>query len=112
MVKFIIEHKDPVAKFRIGAPELKLFNIEASILISNGFEFKKVKPKVQETLKNKFSFDERQFGQQVTISEVISVIQSITGVAAVRINHLHLTKDTEKSIQNLIPSKVDTLGRY
>jgi hypothetical protein len=105
LVEAINNFKDPVTRFKIGYPELKTFRVIAEILISDGFAFEKVKLKVEETLKNKFSFEARQFGQPVRISEVVSIIQNVEGVEAAKIEYLYPTED-DMSRQNLIPSRV------
>jgi predicted phage baseplate assembly protein len=105
LVTAIDNYKDPTTRFKIGAPILKIFNVRARILISNGFEFENVKVEVEEVLRNKFSFDARDFGQHVTISEVISVIQNVDGVLATDIDYLYLTEESPK-LKKLIPSKI------
>jgi hypothetical protein len=102
----INKYKDPVARFKIGDPEIKSFNVKAAILVlEEGFEFKKVKLEVEETLKRVFSYEARQFGQSITLSEVISTIQRVEGVSAVKIDSLYLTEEAAESYNELIPSK-------
>jgi predicted phage baseplate assembly protein len=56
------------------------FSISARIAISAGYNFETVKGKVLQALTDTFSFMARDFGQDVTPSEVIAVIQSVEGV--------------------------------
>jgi hypothetical protein len=105
LIKAIGNYKDPITKFKIGSPKHKLFNIHAGILVSSEFEFQKVKLKVEESLKNKFSFEAREFGQPVAISEVFSTIQNVEGVLAIDINYLYLA-DVTPQLRKLIPSRV------
>jgi hypothetical protein len=46
-------------------------------------------------LEEKFSFDARAFGQPVTLSEVIAVMQDVSGVVAVDVDKLHRTDENE-----------------
>jgi hypothetical protein len=43
----------------------------------------------EETLRPHFSFDVRQFGQPVTLAEVMAVIQGVPGVLAVDVDLLY-----------------------
>lgn len=105
LVTAIDNYKDPTTRFKIGAPILNIFNVRAKILISTGFEFENVKVEAEKELSDKFSFDAREFGQHVTISEVISVIQNVDGVSATDIDYLYLTEESAK-LRKLIPSKI------
>src|SRR5215213_10232467 len=104
LTEAINKYKDPVARFKLGAPEIRSFNVEAGILVSEEFEFKKVKLIVEEALKRVFSYEARQFGQNVTLSEVISTIQGVEGVTAAKVDSLYLTGE-KQSYNELIPSK-------
>ena len=46
---------------------------------------------IETPLRSHFSFDRRDFGQGVTLSEVIGVIQSVAGVIAVDVDALYRT---------------------
>jgi hypothetical protein len=85
----IEKHKDPSARFLLRSYNRKGFNVSAKILASKDMEFAKVKLDVENALKETFSFDNRDFGQAVTLSEVMSVIQRVEGVDAVDIDSLY-----------------------
>ena len=89
--------KDPTAQFTLRSFKLRTFDVEAKILVSSDREFQDVQDKVKAALKNAFSFDNRDFGQAVTISEVTSVIQSVEGVEAVDIEWLYEHKDSSSA---------------
>lgn len=42
-----------------------------------------------QALQTQFGFENRAFGQGVTLSEVMAVIQGVTGVVAVDVDRLH-----------------------
>jgi hypothetical protein len=68
------------------------FGVSASILVDASFDFEAVKKKVIKSLVETFSFDSRDFGQDVTPAEVISVIQGVEGVTCVDLEFLNGTK--------------------
>jgi hypothetical protein len=82
-------YKDPAARFTVRSFLPRAFNVEAKIIVSGDREFDDVKVAVEDALKEAFSFESRNFGQAVTISEVISVIQGVEGVEAVDIEYLY-----------------------
>jgi hypothetical protein len=99
--------KDPAAQFTLRSFKLRTFDVEAKILVSGDREFEDVQDSVKAALKNSFSFDNRDFGQAVTISEVTSVIQSVHGVEAVDIEWMYEHKDNgpAKSRDYIIQAK-------
>ncbi|HTN47555.1 MAG TPA: putative baseplate assembly protein [Flavipsychrobacter sp.] len=67
----------------------KYFTLEAKIKVHSDYLFDKVKQKVEETLKQNFSFTARTFGQQVTPAEIMAVIQKVEGVIYTDIDKLN-----------------------
>lgn len=106
LFRSITRFKDPVSKFRIGSFLLKLFNIKGRILVENGYQFENVKEAVEDILNEKFSFRERQFGQPVTISEIISLVQHVEGVGAVSIDALYLSQESPVNGNDAISSNI------
>lgn len=68
-----------------------LFRVTAAVKIDPAFLAKTVLGAVEAALRTRFSFDVRAFGQAVTLSEVIAVMQNVAGVVAVDVNTLHRT---------------------
>ncbi|HEX7031359.1 MAG TPA: hypothetical protein VF172_00005, partial [Nitrososphaera sp.] len=85
----IESYNDPTARFLLRSFNKMLFDVVAKILVSDDREFDKVREKVEDALKEEFSFENRDFGQAVALSEVYSVIQAVEGVEAVDIEKLH-----------------------
>ncbi len=56
------------------------FSVKAGILTDSTYDFEMVKENVLQTLKDTFSFEGRDFGQDVTPAEVIATIQAVEGV--------------------------------
>jgi hypothetical protein len=72
------------------------FTLSAGISVSANYEFEIVKKKVVQSLVETFSFNVRDFGQDITPSEVIAVIQSIEGV---NYTDLELLNNTDPFLQ-------------
>ena len=97
----IKRYKDPFISVQIDTFRQKFFNVNTKITIDEKMEFDTVSETVKESLVNKFSFAERNFGQPVTISEVISTIQGVHGVKAVDLDEMSYTEGDEKKIVQL-----------
>ena len=72
--------RDPVQQVQICSYEPADFIMTAVIKRDSTYTWQDVKGRVVEAIKSAFSFDLRDFGQAVSLSEVISVIQSVPGV--------------------------------
>jgi predicted phage baseplate assembly protein len=68
----------------------RFFNISAHVKVDSAYESDLVLASVAAALQSGFSFDARDFGQPVTLSEVFEIIQSVPGVVAVDITRLLL----------------------
>jgi predicted phage baseplate assembly protein len=66
----------------------KYFNLNAGIKIHEDFLPETVFPNIRSALLKAFGFEARHFGQGVTPSEVMAVMQSVEGVVAVDLNNL------------------------
>ncbi len=82
--------RDPVQQFHIDSFNPLFFNLSASVLVDSRYIKEKVLAAVTDALKQAFSFSQRSFGQAVTESEVVSVMQGVEGVEAVDLNALYL----------------------
>ena len=69
--------------------DINRFNVAASIKVERGYTRKLVIDQVKEDLISAFSFESRDFGQDVTPSEVIAVIQLVEGVIAVDLDSVN-----------------------
>lgn len=65
------------------------FSVNAGVQIDTRYDFVLVQKNITEALKSTFSFEARNFGQDVTPAEVIAVIQSIEGVVFTDLNFLN-----------------------
>lgn len=67
------------------------FQIRGKVKVADNRLRKKVLADLDQKLRSQFSYRARQFGQQVTISEVMAVIQNVPGITAVDIDALFKT---------------------
>lgn len=64
------------------------FTLDARVAVDPDYEESAVHADVRAALVAEFSFDSRSFGQGVTASEVLAIMQNVTGVVAVDLNLL------------------------
>jgi hypothetical protein len=74
--------------------------ISAGVAILPDYLWEKVEPKIRAALLDTFGFDKRELGQSVFLSEVISAIQKVEGVAFVDVETLDFVNE-DKVIQIL-----------
>jgi photosystem II stability/assembly factor-like uncharacterized protein len=104
LVAAIDNARDPLQQVQVDSYELLQFNLEAKLLIDPRYLAAKVLDRVETTLKTRFAFEQRNFGQAVTAAEVIATMQSIAGVIAVDLDALHRL-DLPRSLEQLLPSR-------
>ncbi|MBD0371733.1 MAG: putative baseplate assembly protein [Pyrinomonadaceae bacterium] len=86
---------DPFLSVEIDVRELMALVISANVSLLPDYQWEAVEPKVRAALLYKFSFDQRELGQPVFLSEVISTIQQVRGVAYVDVDILHGISESE-----------------
>jgi hypothetical protein len=89
LVSAIQQAGDPYIPVQVQSYQRAFFRIGASIKIDPAYLPDKVVTDVQQSLQTQFGFDARDFGQGVALSEVIAVIQSVSGVVAVDISQFY-----------------------
>jgi predicted phage baseplate assembly protein len=72
-----------------------LFNVEANIKVNADFLPERVIAAAKESLRARFSFEARSFGQSVALSEVIAVVQEVPGVVAADVSVFNRKPDGE-----------------
>lgn len=80
---------DPQVAVEVKSYRKAFFKIAAEIRVDPAYLPDLVLANVKSALRANFSFDAREFGQAVTLSKVITVIQNVAGVVSVDINKLH-----------------------
>src|SRR6185503_19158155 len=79
---------DPALPVSVAVRELQLLVISARVKLLPDFVWEKVAPRIRSKLLQTFSFEARELGQDVFLSEVISAMQSVRGVAYVDVDAL------------------------
>jgi copper chaperone CopZ len=72
----------------VAVRELLLLVISAGVRLLPDYVWEKVAPKIRSSLLDTFSFENRELGQDAFLSEVISAMQSVPGVAFVDVDAL------------------------
>jgi len=85
LAKALRDAGDSLVAVTVGSYRSVAFTVRASVKIDPDYLFTKVSDAVQDILKTHYSFESRQFCQAVAESEVVSVIQAVPGVTAVRL---------------------------
>lgn len=80
---------DPSTPLQVKSYRPALFKLAATVKIDSDYQSDTVLDAVKKVLRSHFSFGERAFGQPVTLSEVIAVIQAVEGVIAVNVTKLY-----------------------
>ena len=77
---------DPQMPVSVGTRSLKALILEADIVRHPDYRWDDLETRLRAALTTHFSFDERDLGQDVPLSEVISVMQQVEGVTYVDVN--------------------------
>ena len=88
--------REPPQPVQVGVFTPLHFRISAKVLLDDGYLVGKVYAAVASAMLGEFSFDQRAFGQAVTASEVLAVMQAIEGVKAVDLDTLHFAGNAAK----------------
>jgi len=99
----LLEVGDPNVPLRIASYRKALFRLGADVIVQPDYLEDNVLAAVEEALRDRFSFDARDFGQPVALSEVVSTIQNVEGVVAVDLNHLYRSENSPE-LEALLPS--------
>ncbi len=86
---------DPLVPVTAQSYSARTFQIDADVLVDPAYLEDDVLAAVEAVLRAAFAFEARGFGQPVHASEVIALIQAVTGVVAVDLNLLFVTGEAE-----------------
>lgn len=91
LISSIAAASAPGCACRVGPFRPQSFNLAAKLLIDEHYVSDEVKRTVVAAVQSAFSFEARAFGQSVSKSEVLAVMQKVAGVIAVDLDALHLS---------------------
>ncbi len=97
---------------KLATRELSLLIIDAGVRVLPDYLWQNVEIDIRRALLREFSFDRRNLGQDVTLSEIISTMQRVPGVAFVDVNVLHavnesITNDQLDKLAETLKTKSD-----
>ncbi|MEJ2004037.1 MAG: hypothetical protein P8X57_03515, partial [Cyclobacteriaceae bacterium] len=85
----------------------KYFTFTGSLKVDPRYEFDKVHDELVRKVRDQYSYENREFGQSVALSELIAFIHQVDGVVAVDIDTLYvITADTSIPIPADQPAKL------
>jgi predicted phage baseplate assembly protein len=82
---------DPSVPVRVSSYRKALFRLDAEVRPDPAYLAARVLADVTAALRDRFGFAAREFGQAVTLGEVVAVLQDVPGVAAVNVTLLYRT---------------------
>ncbi len=85
LVAALQQFGDPYQPVLVGVRKVKLLAIFAGIEVLPDYQFEDVEPNVRAALLDTFSFDQRDLAQTAFLSEAISAMQGVQGVAFVNV---------------------------
>ena len=106
LIDTIKAFRDPMEEVLAESYQLRTFGVKMRILVDSRYETPTVDMAIRLALKETFSFENRNFSQDVTPSEVTSVIHSVEGVVAADIDDIYLVEMGQSEIP---PIPVDKL---
>ena len=106
----IATYADPAHVVTVGGHDTVTFGVHLKLLRDAAYTADAVDEAVREALLAAFSFSERQFGQPVTASQIISVVQEVEGVTAVDLDALFLEGDPARGNAQLSAARATWTG--
>jgi hypothetical protein len=98
------DYGDPYVPILIRSFRPSSFTLAADVQVAPDYLWENVQPLVETALLSAFSFDARSFGQPVALSEVVTVIQNLSGVAAVHVTLLQ--KNGTSGLEDPLPAEL------
>jgi predicted phage baseplate assembly protein len=100
---------DPAVALQVQTFEPRFFRLKAKIKVREDYIAEDVVKQVKRRLRHHFAFDARAFGQIVTLSEVIAIMQRTAGVVAVDVDQLYRT-DAAPALNPRLPAAQPLAG--
>jgi hypothetical protein len=99
------DYGDPYLFIDVAVRELLALIISAKVRVLPDYQWESVARDIRTALLDAFSFERRELGQSVFLSEVISLIQRVIGVAYVDVDVLDSLSETEIADAELLKTK-------
>lgn len=112
LVKALHRYGDPHQAIKVEVRDFLALFIKANIKLLPDYEWETLKPKIEARLLDKFSFERRELGQDVTRSEIVTAVQEAPGVAYVDLEILDsLSKEKVDQLANTTDVGDDTVTK-
>ena len=111
LVEAMNQARDPFQHLGIDSYEPVYFRISGKVQVNPDYRVDAVLQAVEERLRATFSFEARDFGQAVALSEVTAEMQGVEGVTAVNVTQLYLGNQASPSPAAALfalPARLDT----
>jgi uncharacterized phage protein gp47/JayE len=95
LLQALKQQGDPYQPIQLELRELMVLILVANIKILPDYLWEFVEPKIRATLLDTFSFERRELGQSLALSEMISTIQTVPGVDFVDVDIFDSISETE-----------------
>ncbi len=89
LIDTIKAFRDPMEEVLAESYQLRTFGVIMRILVDSQYETQTVEMAIRLAMQETFSFENRDFGQDVTPSEVTSIFHSVEGVVAADIDDIY-----------------------
>ncbi len=86
LVQALFRFGDPNLHIQVDMSEQRLLLMDAEISIGPDYLWTEVEPKIRAKLLERFGFEKRELGQDVHLSEIISAVEEVEGVAYMDVN--------------------------
>jgi predicted phage baseplate assembly protein len=110
LVKALREFGDPLLPLAVELRELLALVLSARVRVLPDYDWEFVAPAIRARLVDWFAFERRDLGQAVFLSEVITVIQRVAGVAWVDVDVLNAIAEPELSAPAALAQKLADLA--
>jgi hypothetical protein len=108
----LLDYGDLYQAIQLEVRELVLIVIDAKVRILPDYQWESVVTQLRSALLDAFSFERRELGQDVLLSEVLSVMQAVRGVVYVDIDQLGgIPEKIEKAGERLLLTPADIVNQ-
>jgi len=112
LVDALRKYGDPLIPLHVLSYAAPTFTIKLKVKVAESALAEKVLPATEQALRAYYAFEQRDFGQTVSIDEVMAVIHTVSGVEAADVEELHRVEPGAQSLPRLFafPASVDDDG--
>jgi predicted phage baseplate assembly protein len=103
------DYGDPYLPIKVAVRELLALIISANVRVLPDYQWESVARDIRTALLDTFSFERRELGQSIFLSEIINVMQQVMGVAYVDVDVLQSLSETEITDATLLKEKLKKL---